>query len=195
MPGHHTWKDLAPDDRKEIREALEEMQGRRCAYCEGDLDNLGQHIEHFRQRARFPGDMFQWRNLFWSCECLDSCGKHKDSCSPYLASDLIDPSQEDPERFFLFISDGSISVRANISAQEQKRAVETLRIFNLNPAHGRLRRMRQMAVSGYLDSAKEISELAQFFSINEVQKFFADEVAEASKYPFSTAIKHALTPQ
>jgi hypothetical protein len=51
QPGTHTWKDVTHADKAEIRQHLEQMQGRRCAYCEGSVDSLGQHIEHFRRKC------------------------------------------------------------------------------------------------------------------------------------------------
>jgi len=62
--GRNNWSDLTSDDRREICEALEAIQGRRCAYCECDLDQNGQHIEHYRQRSRYVRGTFDWNNLF-----------------------------------------------------------------------------------------------------------------------------------
>src|SRR4051812_18958917 len=105
--GLHTWDDVTPLDKSHIRAALEQMQGRRCAYCEGSLDALGRHVEHFRRKhaAHFPHLTFVWTNLYWSCDQADSCGRFKDhGAGAYDPDDLIDPCVEDPDRLFRFRS-------------------------------------------------------------------------------------------
>jgi len=78
LPGRDKWDDVNNEDRIQIRVRLEQMQGRRCAYCEGALDALGQHIEHFRRKHHFQALTFEWSNLYWSCDQKDSCGHYKD---------------------------------------------------------------------------------------------------------------------
>lgn len=132
--GRDNWKAVSAEDKREIWERLDEMQQRRCAYCEDALRNDKRHIEHFRQKARDPKVTFLWSNLFGSCNRIDNCGKFKDELPPYDPADLIKPDEEDPERFFLFVSDGSVAVREGLNAADKKRALETIRIFNLNGA-------------------------------------------------------------
>jgi uncharacterized protein (TIGR02646 family) len=190
----YTWNALSAADREEIRFELELMQGRRCAYCECDLDQNGQHVEHFRQRSRHPLGTFAWGNLFWSCERQDSCGKHKDACGAYNDPDLIKPDVEDPEHFFLFVSNGSIALRPGLSAPEVHRARETLRIFNLDANYGPLRAMRAIAVLGYIEDMKEFQQMAESGLRNEVLAHLATEYDYTRNLPFCTAIKHTLTP-
>ena len=54
------WDAVTATDKEQVRLQLELLQGRRCAYCEGDIDTLGQHIEHFRRKAQFPQLTFDW---------------------------------------------------------------------------------------------------------------------------------------
>jgi uncharacterized protein (TIGR02646 family) len=191
--GRDVWDDLTPADRVEIRHCLEQLQGRRCAYCEASLDAHGEHIEHFRQRGRFAQGTFDWQNLFLSCARRDSCGKHKDTCQ-YPPTDLIKPDTEDPERFFLFVANGSIVIRrADLTLTEQRRAESTLRIFNLDAQRGALRKMRQTAISGYLETLKELQELAADCSPQDIQAYLDAEFCYVAQLPFCTAIKHTLT--
>jgi len=195
--GVHQWTNLSPTwvEREDIRAALETMQGRRCAYCEGDLYVHGQHIEHFRQRGRYPQGTFDWDNLFWSCDREDSCGKHKDKCGVYPPADLIKPDDEDPEHFFLFASNGTIAIRtATLTAQEQHRAAETLRIFNLDAERGALRFMRQAHCAGYRQTVEELQTISATWPHEEWLPFLNEEIARTSHLPFCTAIKHTLTP-
>jgi len=184
------WDDVAPAHKTQIRVTLEQMQGRRCAYCEGDVDVLGQHIEHFRRKHQWPQLMFAWPNLYWSCDQSDSCGHYKDhGAGDYNVADLIEPCLDDPDRFFRFRSDGTITIRMDLSAADGRRADETLRVFNLNPQWGRLRNMRRAAVSGYL----YMVDPAVGFSEDEWREFFADELRDAATRPFCTAVRHVLT--
>jgi uncharacterized protein (TIGR02646 family) len=190
--GHHRWDDLTPQDKDQIRHQLEQMQGRRCAYCEGSLDALGSHIEHFRRKRQghFPNLTFTWSNLYWSCDQKDSCGHHKDhGAGAYDVNDLVDPCNDNPDLFFRFRTDGTINVRNGLGAQNTHKAEETLRVFNLNPQWGRLRNMRKAAVSAYVSFV----DGCVGFSAAELHDFFTDELAAAAALPFFTAIRHVLT--
>lgn len=188
--GVHTWDNVNSQSKTEIRSQLELMQGHRCAYCEGPLDALGQHIEHFRRKRHFPQFTFDWNNLYWSCDQSDSCGHYKDrGAGSYNVSELIDPCTDDPDQYFLFRSDGTISIRTGLSPADQRRADETLRVFNLNPKWGRLRNMRKGAVSPYVSLVDGAIDL----TVVELQQFFSDELAQAVTSPFYTAIRHVLT--
>lgn len=190
--GRNSWDEASSADRDEIWTALDAMQAQRCAYCEADISRGKKHIEHFRQRDRYPQGTFDWANLFGSCNRSDSCGKHKDNCGPYHYKDLIKPDEEDPEAYFMFVTDGSIIPR---NGKDKHRAAETLRIFNLDHEHGPLRQMRKKAVSGYLQTAEAIRELSETYPKEEWLPFLAEELARIMPLPFATAIKHALTSQ
>ncbi len=197
--GTSNWDDVTPQDKAQIRTQLQDLQGKRCAYCEGDLDLLGQHIEHFRQKAsdRFPALTFVWTNLFWSCDREDCCGKFKDKpevMNSYQATDLLKPDVDDPEDFFLFVSDGSIVIRNSLSLIDQRRAEETLRVFNLDPKFGRLRKMRRAHVQGYVISAQEIAELIELDPVGGLA-YLESELLATSQLPFCAAIKHTLSYQ
>lgn len=190
--GVHVWDNVSSIHKGQIRTQLEAMQGRRCAYCEGSIDSLGQHIEHFRRKKLHPALTFDWSNLFWSCDQTDSCGHFKDhGAGPYNVADLIDPCAEDPDDFFIFWSDGTISVKNGIPTQEQHRANETLRVFSLHPQWGRLRNMRKAAVAQYVSYAADAAE--DGFSDDDIRELIAGELQAARGLPFYTTIRHVLT--
>lgn len=74
--GLHSWSKTCPTavERADIWDKLNAMQGQRCAYCEGPMGTDNRHIEHFRQRARYPQGTFDWHNLFGSCARPGTCG-------------------------------------------------------------------------------------------------------------------------
>ncbi len=162
------------------------MQGRRCAYCEGPLDALGQHIEHFRRKRDFVHLTFSWTNLYWSCDQSDSCGHHKDQrAGAYNPADLLEPCSDDPSKFLKFRSDGTIHLRSTLSPRDTFRGRETLRVFNLHPAFGRLRNMRQAAASTYLSMVTELAALEQ----SERAAYAQLEIQATAAEPFSTLIR------
>lgn len=190
--GEHSWDDVVLDDKAQIRACLETMQGRRCAYCEGGIDALGQHIEHFRRKKDHPALTFDWENLFWSCDQTDSCGHFKDrGAGPYNVADVVNPCADDPDAFFIFQADGTISIRQGLSSAERHRASETLRVFSLDAAWGRLRAMRKAAVSGYVDDAD--AAFNEGWPPDDIRAYFEEELQVARNLPFYTAIRHVLT--
>lgn len=191
--GRDNWRDLNNNDRIELWQALETMQGNRCAYCEAELQQGRRHIEHFVQKGRDPRVTFQWDNLFGSCNRQDTCGKHKDhDAGHYHAADLLKPDIDDPDDFFVFVPDGTIYPRQWLNAEQQCRAEETLRVFNLDAEHGALRRMRKAATAGYLQTAETLWSLVDEFSDEEWQSLLDEELAAIEHLPFVTAIRHTL---
>ena len=91
--GRDNWGAVTSDHKSEIWLQLDVMQLHRCAYCESEIktdkENSNSHIEHLRQRGRYPQGTFVWSNIFGSCNRQDSCGKYKDDLSPYNHQDLI----------------------------------------------------------------------------------------------------------
>jgi len=181
------WDAVTSEDKEQIRNGLFDMQGRCCAYCEGPLDVLGQHIEHFRRKSHHPYLTFQWSNLFWSCDQRDSCGHFKDhGAGVYSPNDIVNPCLEDPDHFFKFRSNGTIDIREGISAAEAHRAKETLRVFNLDQKFGRLRTMRKCAALPYIQAVDDILGLAP----PDRTEFIDAEIQAAENLPFSSVIRH-----
>jgi uncharacterized protein (TIGR02646 family) len=187
--GRDNWNDVAPEHKAQIRTHLERMQGPRCAYCEGPLDDLGRHIEHFRCKDRFPKLTFDWSNLYCSCLRDDSCGWYKDNkAASYDANVLIDPCQNEPDHYFKFYSDGTVRIRSGLSIAEQNRAQETLRVFNLQ--NQRLNAMRQRAFETYLAIEPGIMDALVEFEEDQRQAIIEEEMDRASMQPFSAVIRH-----
>ncbi len=190
--GQQTWADVGAAEKAAIRAHLEQMQGRRCAYCEGCLDALGNHIEHFRPKGRHQHLTFDWSNLYWSCDKPDSCGHHKDNgAGAYNVADLIDPGCDDPDRYLKFRADGTINVRTGLSQNDDRKARETIRVFSLDAQRGRLRQMRKQAVIGYIADATAAIDAG--CTVDEIRELFEDELRRTATSPFATAIRHVLT--
>ncbi|WP_440780324.1 retron Ec78 anti-phage system effector HNH endonuclease PtuB [Pseudomonas syringae] len=193
--GKDKWTRTCPtqEERDGIWASLELMQGPRCAYCEGPIAPQNRHIEHFRQRDRYPQGTYDWNNLFGSCERVSTCGKAKDRCGIYPPEVLIKPDIEDPDAFLVFTPGGTVEPRAGLSAGDHLRACETIRILGLG---GALNEIRRAELSGYLQTLEYFFEIAEAFPEDEewIQEL-QQEVSNAAQLPYATAIRHVLTRQ
>lgn len=195
--GRDNWSVQSPTpvERCDIWDKLNTMQGDRCAYCEAEISENKRHIEHFRQRSRYPQGTFDWNNLFGACDRDGVCGRHKDQCGPYHHADLIKPDAEDPDEFLVFDTQGGVHPKAGLAPDQQHRAQETIRILNLTG--GGLPRMRSAAAAGYLQQVEVWAEYASHFAEEEwrpiVEQELAQELANTAHLPFATAIRHTLT--
>lgn len=192
--GLHNWAEVTHADKEQIRQHLRTLQGMRCAYCEADISKPGHaHIEHFRQRDRYPQGTFEWANLFHSCCREEACGKFKDHCPPYDHHNLLKPDEDDPDDYLLFVSDGTISPLTHLDDRARTRAVETLRVFNLDAQNGALRAMRREAIRPFRETVEDLMAISKDLSPDDLQAFLQDEIQSTSDLPFSTAIRHALS--
>lgn len=126
------WKRIGRHTKKHLKEHMARyFQNGRCAYCECYLGLDGAHtrIDHFRPRSARNDLIFEWANLFLSCENLDSC----DNAKADSVADIVDPTLRDPELLFDYLDDGEIIVRGSVSAAADKQLAEdTIRVLNLN---------------------------------------------------------------
>lgn len=194
IPEGWVFDDLRGAEKDQIRACLRLLQKSCCSYCErrtGENPKDG-HIEHFRKQADHPNLTLAWDNLFWSCNDENTCGKHKDSCTrqsgahaSFDVNDLIDPSNIDPDNFFIFVSDGSVAIKDEIAEAQKRIANETLRVFNL-AGSAYLRKAREDAVNPYKDTIDWLLKSAPHLLVDYIES----EKEKVGSAPFSTAIKH-----
>lgn len=183
-PESHTWDCLTAEDKRQVREALEAMQGPHCAYCEAI--SAERHIEHFRPKGSFSNLTFDWTNLFLSCCNTDSCGIYKDrGAGNYSPDDLINPCIDDPDEFLAFYRDGVVRP-ARLATPEQKyRAEETIRVFHLNAPHlvdGRKKSLRAYLTQAFHSMLSDMDDA-------DFEEFMAPIF---KNQPFPTALRHLL---
>lgn len=164
-----------------------------CAYCESALfEERGQrpHIEHFAARKHQPDLTFSWENLFLSCTDDHHCGRYKDRPgSRYLAEDLIKPDQDAPEEYFSFHQSGKIQPRPGLNDRQQRRAQKTIDILGLNCPS--LRERRKRVIQAFLPGDEDL-EVLEKYSQAELRIHHSDELDEAVKHPYFTAVKTVL---
>lgn len=180
--------------KEEVRSALIAMQHGRCAYCErrtGSDRNDG-HIEHFMRKVDALDRQLNWDNLYWSCNDPRTCGRHKDACKErggrdprrcFTYEDLIAPCVDDPETFLVFVEDGSVMPRPDLSAGDRRRAEETIRVFNL--AH--LRYARESALGGHVRAIRYL----QKHNVAAIRGYIEEVLGDLDgEYP--TCVRHYL---
>ena len=192
------YSDLRGREKDEIRAALFVIQKERCAYCErrtGTSPADG-HVEHFRKQANNHELELSWSNLFWSCVDESTCGKHKDKCDRPLGSgrqasfifdDLIDPSVDDPHDYLMFLPDGTVRPREGLSAAGERRALETMRVFQLADSPF-LRKSREDAAKPYV---KAVDSLLRAGS-GTLNQYLQSVQADIDSAPFSSVIRQYL---
>ncbi len=196
--GQHNWEDVTPTDKAAIRDAIREMQCGLCAYCEGSLDALDQHVEHRCRKRRHPGRTFEWTNLFGSCDRKDSCGHFKDSgAAPhYECHVLLDPCVDDPDDYLIIRQSGRVVPCPALSDAARHRAQTTIDVLNLNLDHdhgGRsLCAERARRLQFYLQREPDLLGALASFSVDEAEAIIVDEIAATAHEPFSTIIRHFL---
>lgn len=184
-----TWGEVSDADRKLIRSPLDEMSTRRnrtfCNYCEQLIsDSTKGHIEHFAPRNQYPKLVFDWPNLYLSCQDSDHCGHFKDSGKgvAYSPGDLVRPDQEDPEAIFQFFSTGKVEPRTGLDQQTMERAEKTIKVFNLNAqqlVNARSATAKQ-ALTLILDIVTDLEELSE----EERAEFLEEEIHSFEGSPF-----------
>lgn len=134
---HNQWDKTFIDSNEHavISDCLYGRQDHYCAYCDTKINvQKDGHVEHLERRANNPQRRFDWNNMFFSCNKDDSCGNFKDNSKPapvFNPMDIVDPSIEDPDDFFVYDLEGNILPK---DADHAHKAKETIRIFNLNNA-------------------------------------------------------------
>ncbi|WP_085544185.1 retron Ec78 anti-phage system effector HNH endonuclease PtuB [Dethiosulfovibrio salsuginis] len=183
------WSCVTPEEKSSLREALMELQGKLCAYCEGIIsDEKACHIEHFFPKGKHPRLTFDWDNLFLSCDNKGQCGRYKDTeCSNYDPRKLIKPDRHDPDDFLFFHSNGKVMIRSAIDEEMALRASETIRVLNLNEP-GLVGR-RKSAVGVYIKITDELDG----WSDEDIREYIGEELKAIGNAEYITTIRHFLT--
>lgn len=193
------WDDISADCKKATRTQLDAMQGPRCAYCESSIEFEDSHIEHFRRKGGPPPQphrhlMFDWDNLFLSCDSRAHCGHYKDrpSAPPYDPNDLIKPDIEDPHRLLYFHRNGAIRPRKGLNEAERDRVSETIRVFNLEEKL--LVANRRSAVDRYLRQNEKQADLDELmnWSAEDRRAWLDLEIDAIRDQPYVSTLLHFL---
>lgn len=156
--------NLSQSDKDVIWQSLNAMQSNFCAYCEGALIEKECHIEHLIPqnilKAIRGRSIYEWDNLFGSCDNSEHCGRYKDHIvRDYDSKNLIKPDLDDSSKYLSFLESGSVVVQNNLNTSSEMKAKETIRILNLDCS--RLKNLR----------AKKIGEFQmQYLNLEEIKE-------------------------
>lgn len=104
---------------KETKISLYNMYKGCCAYCEKKLKlNRSAHIEHFKNKSKFPELCYYYNNLHYCCA---SCNINKGDT---YSEDLIDPSKDEPRDHICYKGWGAIGL--------DERGTNMINVVNLN---------------------------------------------------------------
>lgn len=108
----------------EIRRALQAMSFNKCFYCERKLSEREQEIDHYIDAADRPDLVFNWQNLYLSCE---GCNNGKPSHRDIPVEECVDPCdpKEDPLLHLSFRDD-------QVSGIPQTKGTRTVQKYRLN---------------------------------------------------------------
>ena len=109
-----------------------------CSFCDNYPVCPPSHetVEHFRPKTDFPREAYRWENLYYCCDCCQRKGDEFDEA-------LLRPDAEYYafDRFFRWdYTRGTLEVNERASAEDQRRASVTLKLYRLNVGHPSLRR-------------------------------------------------------
>lgn len=136
-----------------ILATLQQMMGprERCMYC---VDSHGSDIEHFRPKARFPRQAFEWPNLLL---CCTECGRFKGSTFPMAGQHplLIDPATEDPWQHIDFDPEtGNLTARFDVTTGEWSvKGAATVGLLQLD--------RREAMANGYLLTFRRLAAVVR----------------------------------
>lgn len=126
------WDDY---NKKPLRSFLRTVvQTGLCAYCERRLSaqDSQTRIDHFVPRSSDAGktQVFEWENLFLSCDDPDTCDNHKRDDE----RKIINPTIDDPREYLTFTATGMVIPVSGLDDVRSQKAKNTIDVLNLkNP--------------------------------------------------------------
>jgi len=116
-----------------------------CSYCDNYHLKKGDFsVDHFKPKSKFFAIAYKWDNLFFCCwHCQQAKGQQ-------YSDNLLRPDVEDFSfsRYFTYnYSDHEIRFNDSASEEDQLKAIETIRIFDLN--HTGLKRARRLSFTAF----------------------------------------------
>jgi len=115
------------DAKRLLRAALYKLAHGKCAFCESPLGVSGYlEVEHYVAKSIRPDLAFDWPNLLPACQCCNTSKGDQDHSGALLKPDI-----EDPELHFWIHPNGEIMPHPSLGEAGRRRALETIRICNL----------------------------------------------------------------
>lgn len=155
---HTHWSETEGRSRIWREQILNNEQDGLSGYTEAPVKLDSSHIDHFRKQALFQDYIFRWENYVVDSLDGDYGAKYKDKQISTKDDNLklINPVEEDAERFFYYEATGKMVPAPGLSDRDKERALFTIEKFNLN--HSSLKERRKLILTLNLDSYKDYSD-------------------------------------
>jgi len=114
---------------KEVKSILSDFTQSHCSYCDVLLDTDNSQIDNFLPKSKFPENANDWDNLYLCCSV---CNRNKGAI---LDIYLLKPDDNDYffEKYFICdFETGAIKPNPAASQTEEKQAIRTINVLNLN---------------------------------------------------------------
>lgn len=175
--------NLSELDKEMIWKSLNIMQSNFCAYCEGKLIEKECHIEHLIPQNILKTirgrSIYEWDNLFGSCDNSEHCGRYKDHIvKDYDSKNLIKPDLDDGSNYLSFLQSGSVVAQNNLNNSYETKARETIRILNLDCS--RLKNLRAKKIGEFQMQYLNLEEIKESMDLRnkEDQAFYEAEMKD-----------------
>lgn len=163
---NHTWWKPSVGQKKNIIRKLIQSQKYICCYCECEIDEKDNHIEHFYERHDFPDKVYDYKNMLLSCQgntnnkmtkeerkANTTCG-HKKSNSYHNKMEidyylLLNPVDIETADLFLYRDDGIIEPTEKCTKIERQKANYTEKRLGLNSI-----RLKNQRIRAYRNDSK-----------------------------------------
>lgn len=143
---------------QDIKDSLKVIYNNKCAYCEQDIGDNNQHVEHYRPKHLYPWLALSWDNLFLCCDrCNTYKSDHFETTGPRISSfdpnaikeihalcdtynkiekpKMVNPEKEDVEALLKFD-------RAGVISSDDERVQYTIDTCHINREQANTRRKR-----------------------------------------------------
>jgi len=171
------WRNIPPSKKNRLRNIILKEQGFICCFCGSKIGNISnrsiilqeavrpnQHnirLAHITPRSSRLCSQLDYLNICASCNAEGGTHIH---CDISQASCVlpVTPLQENCLSYFYFNSFGRIKPNPNLSNDEQAKAVETIKILNLNSDN--LEISRQVTIKEFEDSFSDVLENDELYN-------------------------------
>lgn len=147
---HTMWKEAKGHTHIWRKHIIEKEQNGLSGYTEEPIKTDNSHIDHFRKQELFQDYVFRWENYVADSKNEDYGAKYKDNKAGIRTKQenlkLVNPVEEDAERFFYYEANGKMIPANGLSALEKERAQFTIDSFNLNHKSLMDRRMHILSI-------------------------------------------------
>lgn len=124
-------KNVLKYNTKETTGEFRKMNYARCSFCTQIITEFDGNmtVEHIELKSEVPEKIYEWDNLLCCCRTCNT----KRSIKKYDSKRYLDPTKvKDIEKYFIYRSDGTISVNKELSKEEKEEADYMIKLYSLD---------------------------------------------------------------